>query len=223
MRPDYVRPFWTDVKSAAEAVDIQRKLADSVLQNPFAGEIRFVAGADVHPIGRDGPLRAVVSVLSFPSLEVVEDSFVEARPEFPYVPGLLSFREAPPLLECFKKLKTRPQAVLIDGQGVAHPRRFGLASHLGVLLDLPTIGCAKSRLFGSCAEPDDKKGAKADILDGEGRVIGAVLRTRENVRPVYVSVGHKVSLGQAVAVVMACVTRYRIPEPLRRAHRLAKG
>ncbi|MBI3581676.1 MAG: endonuclease V [Nitrospinae bacterium] len=222
MRLKNGRPVWTDAKSAAEAVEIQRKLADRVFQNPFAGEIEFVAGADVHSTG-GGKLRAVVSVLSFPSLEVVEDCFVETSPRFPYVPGLLSFREAPPLLECFKKLKTWPQAALFDGQGVAHPRRFGLASHLGVLLDLPSIGCAKSRLFGACAEPDDKKGAKADILDGEGRVIGAVLRTRENVRPVYVSLGHKVSLGQAVAVVMACVTRYRIPEPLRRAHGLAKG
>ncbi len=223
MRLNSDRSALTDVKSAAEAVDIQRKLAKRVLQNPFVGEIRFVAGADVHPIGRAGPLRAVVPVLSFPLLEVVEDCFVEMRPRFPYVPGLLSFREGPPLLECFKKLKTRPQAALFDGQGVAHPRGFGLASHLGVLLELPTIGCAKSRLYGSCTEPDDKKGATTDILDGEGRVIGAVLRTRENVRPVYVSVGHKVSLGQAVAVVMACVTRYRIPEPLRRAHSLAKG
>jgi deoxyribonuclease V len=164
-------------------------------------------------------LYAAVVVLELPSLRVVESVGVAGRAEFPYVPGLLSFREIPPLLKAFRKLRTTPDAVLVDGQGIAHPRRCGLASHLGLVLDLPAVGCAKSRLIGEYREPATRRGSASDLLDG-GEVIGRVVRTRDGVAPLFVSVGHKISLDAAVALVLECAPRFRLPETTRQAHTL---
>lgn len=161
-------------------------------------------------------------LLDFPSLELRGHAVVEGEIRFPYVPGLLSFRECPLAMASLRKLPRRPDLLLCDGQGLAHPRRFGIACHLGVLLDTPAIGAAKSRLIGTHEDPGSERGSQAPLFDGD-EVIGSVLRTRANVRPVYVSTGHRVSLASAVAITLQCSPRFRIPEPTRQAHKLASG
>ncbi|HDP89295.1 MAG TPA: deoxyribonuclease V, partial [Thioalkalivibrio sp.] len=161
-------------------------------------------------------------VLTYPGLEPVVERIARVPTTFPYVPGLLSFREIPAVLAALAQLPALPDLILCDGQGIAHPRRLGIACHLGVLLDVPTIGVAKSRLIGTHAEVPADKGDWVPLLDGK-EIIGAVLRTRENVKPLYVSPGHRVSLPTAIDYVMGCVTRYRLPETTRRADRLASG
>jgi deoxyribonuclease V len=160
--------------------------------------------------------------LSYPELEVAEVQTVEDRIDFPYVPGLLSFREAPITLAACAKLNITPDLVLVDGQGIAHPRRLGLASHLGLFLDRPTIGCAKSRLCGRHFEPAKEAGSHAELLDKE-EVIGAALRTKDGVNPIYVSIGHRVDLESAIYWAMQCCRGYRLPEPTRLAHLAAGG
>jgi deoxyribonuclease V len=160
-----------------------------------------------------------VVVLQFPELEVVETAMASRKVCFPYIPGLLSFREAPVCIDAVERLKCRPDLFIVDGQGVAHPRRFGLAAHLGVFLDMPTIGCAKSRLIGEFEEPAIEKGTFS-LLRDKGEVIGAVVRTRSGVKPVFVSVGHKCLLEDAVRMVLSCASKYRMPEPTRLAHHL---
>ncbi len=162
----------------------------------------------------------MVSVLDADTLEIVEEATAVGPARFPYVPGLLSFREIPLVLDALEGLAARPDLILCDGQGYAHPRRFGLACHLGVLLDLPTIGVAKSRFIGTHEEPGIERGEWTPLLDGAER-IGAVLRTRRAVSPLYISCGHRVSLERAIELVLACTTRYRLPETTRAAHRLA--
>jgi deoxyribonuclease V len=208
--------------SPKEAVALQSKLAANVIAEG-APDVSFVAGVDVHPVSATGMMLAAVCVLSFPSLELVEQKTARVKTDFPYVPGLLSFREGPAVLAVFQKLKTHPDLVLFDGQGLAHPRRFGLASHMGLLLDLPSIGCAKSRLYGDCGEPGPHKGDLSYLLDKNREIIGACLRTRDNVKPLYVSVGHKINLDSAIWLTLAYITKYRQPEPLRLAHRMAKN
>jgi deoxyribonuclease V len=179
-----------------------------------------VAGADVS-YDRGSPdhdLYAAVVVLDVESLRVVEVAAVRARARFPYVPGYLSFREIPPLLDAFAKLEAVPDLIVCDGQGRAHPRRFGLACHLGVLLDRPTFGCAKSRLIGEYREPGPRRGAHTRLRDGR-EVIGEVVRTRSFVKPVFVSVGHRISLETARRIALRLAPRYRLPEPVRAAHR----
>ncbi len=183
---------------------------------------RYIAGVDISVNRFSKTGTGAVVVLTFPALRVAEIQVVTDRINFPYVPGLLSFREAPLLLAAFEKLKLKPDIVMVDGQGVAHPRRFGIASHLGLLLGIPTIGCAKSRLCGEHDTPDVKAGSFAELKDG-GKVIGAVLRTRYNVKPLYVSIGHMIDLPDAVKWVMACCRGYRLPEPTRLAHQAAGG
>lgn len=161
-------------------------------------------------------------LLDFPSLELLDYVVITAELRFPYVPGLLSFRECPPALAALRALPQRPDLLLCDGQGLAHPRRFGIACHLGILLDIPSIGAAKSRLTGIHEEPHGERGSQALLLDGED-TIGAVLRTRAKVRPIYVSIGHRVSLATAIALTLQCAPRYRIPEPTRQAHKFASG
>jgi deoxyribonuclease V len=182
--------------------------------------VRLVAGADVsHDSGRDRLFAAVV-VLDAGTLEVVETSVHVGRVEFPYVSGLLSYREAPGILEALGRLRRSPDLLLVDGHGRAHPRRFGIACHLGILLDLSTVGVAKSPLLGRAGEPGPERGCAAPILD-RGERIGTVLRTRSRVSPVYVSVGHRVTLPTAERRVLSCGGRFRIPEPIRLAHQLA--
>jgi len=205
-----------------EAIALQAKLRDRVERADRIGVVRRVAGVDVG-FERDGRItRAAIAVLESPGLALVERAVVRKPTRFPYVPGLLSFREVPAVLAAFGRLRVVPDLILYDGHGIAHPRRFGIASHLGLLLDAPTIGVAKTRLVGEERAPRDRRGAWAPLVDA-GEVIGAVLRTRRGVKPVYVSVGHRVSLETAVRWVMACVTKYRLPETTRWADRLASG
>jgi deoxyribonuclease V len=206
----------------AEARAIQESLRDKVVARDRLGKISMVAGVDVGFEKRGTVTRAAVVVLDFPGLVPVEQAVARQPTRFPYVPGYLSFREAPAVLAALKKLRTRPDLLLCDGQGLAHPRRFGLACHLGLLLDIPSIGVAKSRLIGVHGEVPEQKGGWAALEDG-GEVIGAVLRTRAGVKPVYVSVGHRISLATAIDYVMRCTTRYRLPETTRHAHRLASA
>jgi deoxyribonuclease V len=199
-----------------EAIQLQESLRERVeLQDRF-GEIRYVAGADMAFDPETEIAFAGVVVFSFPGLDEVERRMARLRLRFPYIPGLLSFRECPVLLAAFAKLRIEPDLILIDGQGIAHPRRFGIASHMGILLDKPTIGCAKSRLVGEHQEPDSAAGSTTPLLL-EGERIGVVLRTRDGVRPVYVSTGHRVSLESAVQMVRQCVDGFRIPKPTREA------
>jgi len=205
-----------------QAVALQRDLGSLVVSKDGFGTIRTVAGVDVgFPQGRD-QARAAVAVLDFRSLSMVVQAQACCPVSFPYIPGLLSFREIPAVLAAFRQLDTLPDLILCDGQGAAHPRRFGIACHLGVLLDLPTIGVAKSRLVGSHAAVPEEKGAWVPLHDGE-ECIGAVLRTRTGVSPLYISIGHRISLVTAIDYVMRCCTRYRLPETTRFAHRLASG
>lgn len=203
-----------------EAVAIQEELRREVVRTGSLRNVRLVSGADVSYAKRAVTMYAAVVVVEWPSGEVVEEVTAERAAEFPYIPGLLSFREMPALLEAFGKLRSRPDVIIYDGHGVAHPRGFGIASHLGVLLDVPTIGCAKSRLVGEHAEPGPDKGAQTP-LTLDGKAIGAVVRTRANVKPVFVSVGHRIGLRSAVRLVLDCATRYRLPEPTRLAHVLS--
>jgi deoxyribonuclease V len=204
----------------SEGIEIQKRLRPLVRHRWDGRPIRLIAAADVHfPTKRT--VRAAIVILSYGGFEILESSVYEGPCAFPYVPGLLSFREIPPLLEARKRLRAVPDVFLCDGQGVAHPRGMGLASHLGLVLRVPTIGCAKSPLFGSFRQPGALRGSTSAILDPKGRTIGTVVRTRDRTRPLFVSVGHLISLRKAVAVVLASATRYRVPEPLREAHRIA--
>jgi deoxyribonuclease V len=203
-----------------EAVALQRELAARVVRADEVGKVRRVAGVDVGFEDTGRVTRAAVAVLDYPGFAVAERVVVREPTRFPYIPGLLSFREAPAVLAAFGRLRTPPDLVLYDGQGVAHPRRFGIASHVGVLLDVPTIGVAKTRLVGEHRRLPGRKGAWVPLVD-KGETIGAVLRTRTGVTPLYVSIGHRVTLAAAVRWVMACTTRYRLPETTRWAHHLA--
>ena len=208
--------------TVAEAQQIQRRLASQVSTRSEVGVLRFVAGVDISPQDSRGMARGAVVVLRFPDLVVVERSVVEQRVTFPYVPGLLSFRETPLIVAACEGLATVPDLIIADAQGIAHPRRLGLASHLGLLLDVPTIGCAKSILCGGHDELGEEPGSSAPLVDG-GEVIGAALRTKRGTRPVYVSIGHKVDLDTALKWVLACCRGYRLPEPTRLAHLAAAG
>ena len=203
-----------------EARQFQNELRSQVIQTDRFGTLNTVAGVDIG-FKKDIALASVV-VLRFPELQVVDSVVTESPVRFPYIPGLLSFREIPPLLTAFTALQTEPDLVIVDGQGIAHPRRFGLASHLGLILDKPTIGCAKSRLWGRYEEPDSEQGAYTYLID-KGEVIGAAVRTRANVRVVYVSIGHRISLDSARVWVLACCQGYRLPETTRYAHNAASG
>lgn len=204
--------------SAEEAVAWQNEMRHCVIRASSVSKVSVVAGADVS--ARGDRVRGAVVTLGYPDLEPIEDATAVMPARFPYVPGLLAFREAPVLIEAFRRLKTTPDLLIVDGQGLAHPRRFGLACHLGVELDLPAIGCAKSRLIGEHKNPGSRKGARVDLLH-KGEVIGRVVRTREGVKPVYVSIGHRVDLDTAVRFTLLLCERYKLPEPIRHAHRAA--
>jgi deoxyribonuclease V len=208
--------------SPQEAVAIQERLRGAVIITDDLGNVRHVAGVDIGFVENNTVTRAAVAVLSFPDLVLLDQSIALTPTTFPYVPGLLSFREAPAALAALERLAIRPDLLLIDGQGWAHPRRMGLACHLGLLSHIPAIGVAKSRLVGTHDPLPVSRGSQAALLH-KGEVIGVVLRTRTNVKPIYVSIGHRVSLETAVAYTMACTPKYRLPETTRQAHRLASG
>ena len=211
--------------SVPEAIQIQKRLASSVEEIPLEWTPRTIAGVDVSFHRTDYKqydARCGIAVLSFPELEVLEKIRWEGHITFPYVPGLLSFREIPAVLEALEKSTIRPDVIMTDGQGRAHPRRFGLACHLGVLLDLPVFGVAKKRLIGTHPDVGLIKGSSAPLIDRD-EIIGMVVRTRSAVKPVFVSVGHRVTLEDAVRLTLASTSRYRIPEPTRLAHQVSRS
>jgi deoxyribonuclease V len=208
--------------TAAEAKQIQLGLASQVSPKSNHIEPRFIGGVDISAPNPAGFARAAAIVLSYPEFDIVEVKTIEDKPNFPYVPGLLSFREAPLILAVCEKLSVNPDLIIVDGQGIAHPRRFGIASHLGLILDTPTIGCAKSRLCGTHSPVASQAGAYADLIDN-GEIIGVALRTKVNTKPVYVSIGHMIDLSTAIGWVMNCCRGYRLPEPSRLAHLAASG
>lgn len=216
-----IHPFHRWDVTPREAVGIQEELRARVVPRGHVKSPRLIAGADAAFTG-SARIHVAVVVLTFPALELVESVTVWEELRFPYVPGLLSFREAPALLAAFSRLRSDPEIVFIDGHGLSHPRRAGIACHIGVLLDRPVIGCAKSVLVGSYRDPDTTRGAYGDLLDKQGNVIGAVVRTRDGVRPVFVSVGHRIGLRRAIQFTLACTKGFRLPEPTRQADHLAE-
>jgi len=212
--------------SYSQARELQIKLAERVQFTPLKARPKLVAGLDCAFSKDGGRIFAAVVVLRLRDFELVETANAARKVTFPYIPGLLSFREAPVCLAAVEKLQVRPDVFIIDGQGIAHPRRLGLAAHLGLFFDKPTIGCAKSRLTGAYEEPPLEKGGYSLLMDekskqgGEPETIGAVVRTRTNVKPVFVSVGNKCRLADAIETTLACTTRYRLPEPTRLAHQM---
>lgn len=210
--------------SPRDAMAVQRELAPQIVTSGNPEKVACVAGVDISVGGRAHatPGRGAVVVLAYPTLRPVEQSVVEKAVEFPYVPGLLSFREIPVLLPALERLRSSADLLVVDGQGRAHPRRLGLASHLGLLLDLPAIGCAKSRLIGEFGPLGQERGAIAYLRDGD-EVIGAAVRTRAGTKPIFVSIGHRIGLEEAIDWTLRLTPRYRIPEPTRLAHEAAAG
>lgn len=211
-----------------QAIKLQEKLKEEIiLQAPFSSseEIKTIAGSDLHFSLGDKFAYAGIVVLSFPEMEILESVVLKRKVSklFPYLASLLSFREIPYLIPAFKKLKIEPDVIFCDGQGIAHPRKMGLATHLGIILDKPTVGCAKSLLYGRYEKmPESFKGSYNYLKGMKGEIIGAVLRTKDNVRPVFVSPGHKMNLKLAIEIVLKCCPQYRLPEPLRYAHQVTR-
>jgi deoxyribonuclease V len=213
---------WT--MTPREAVELQKSLRERVRITPLRKKIKTIAGADISFNKFSPVVYAGLVVLSLPELEVVEEVGVVSETRFPYIPGLLSFREAPSVLEAWAKLKTEPDAVMFDGQGIAHPRRVGIASHVGLWLNRPTLGCAKSVLVGKYVEPDMVRGSWTELIDPKkNEVVGAALRTKTNVQPIFVSPGHLIDLQSAIELTLRCDGGYRQPEPTRRAHHLVNA
>ena len=208
--------------SITQALEIQQGLAAQVSKKSEVTTPRFIAGVDISAGKREGMATGAVVVLQYPELRVVETKVARGKLELPYIPGLLSFRESPLTLAACQELTITPDLILVDGQGIAHPRRLGLASHLGLLLNMPTIGCAKSILCGNHEVLGDAPGSYAEMVD-RGEIIGAALRTKLGVKPIYVSIGHKIDLQTAICWVMNCCRGYRLPEPTRLAHLAAGG
>ena len=209
---------WT--QTAEEAATIQRELKSQVVTEDRLGEVQYIAGVDVGFEDNYAITKAAVAVLSFPDLQLVEKAIARCPTTFPYIPGFLSFREIPAILEALKDITITPDLIMCDGHGIAHPRRFGIASHLGVLIDLPTIGVAKSLLVGKHEEVPPEKG-NWQPLNHKGETVGVVLRSRTNVKPIYISIGHRISLSTALDYVLRCTPKYRLPETTRQADKLA--
>ena len=219
--PERIGHEWDNLTSR-DARQIQEELAQRVRIKDAFGKLRTVAGVDVGFEEQNTISRAAIAVLRFPELDLLEHVIARRETRFPYIPGYLSFREIPAVLDALRQLAHGPDMLLCDGQGIAHPRRFGIACHLGVLTDLPSIGVAKSRLCGEYEEPGPARGDASPLMVGEEQ-IGWVLRSRERVKPLFVSPGHRVSMASCRELVMQCVTRYRLPETTRWAHRFASG
>jgi len=219
MIPAFLHPW---ALNEADALRLQEELATRVIMADQFNTLRYVAGVDVAYEKAGDKLFAAVVILDTASLNIVETATAEDTARFPYIPGLFSFRELPPLIKAFAKLKNTPDLVVCDGQGIAHPRRFGLACHLGVLFDIPTIGCGKTRLLGTADDPAGQRGSVAPLMDN-GEVIGNVLRTQDNTNPIYVSIGHRVSLATACQWVLTLSPKYRLPETTRAADQVVKA
>jgi deoxyribonuclease V len=202
-----------------QAVELQKILASKLQFSKLDHPVQYVAGADISYSKADPRIFGAVVILKLPEFTIIESSYAYKEIPFPYIPGLLAFRELPILWEIFKKIKKVPDVVICDGQGIAHPRKLGLASHLGLLLKIPTIGCAKKRLVGEYAEPGKDRWSESPMIY-KGDVVGAALRSREKVKPIFISPGHMIDLNGAIAVVKSCITKYRLPESTRLAHQL---
>ena len=204
-----------------EAVSIQQELKrELILHNKYSPrKIKTIAGADISYSKQSDLFYAAVILFELPSMDIIEEKTITERAPFPYIPGLLSFREGPALLKIFESFRHTPDAVIFDGQGIAHPRGVGLASHMGLFLDIPTIGCAKKRLAGHHGEIGKDAGDYADLIMDD-QIVGAVLRTKRNVKPVFISPGHKIGIKKAVEIVLSCCRGYKLPEPTRKAHLL---
>lgn len=211
-------PLWP--KTIPEAKALQNILKNRVRITALRKKFRFIAAVDAAFAGDH--IIGTACLYRYPELTLTEEKYSEMQSLFPYVPGLLSFREGPVIINAIEKLSIKPDLILIDGQGIAHPLRLGLASHMGVLLNIPAIGCAKSRLIGDFEEPGLRRGSWSPLFYNDD-IVGAVLRTRDNVRPLFISPGHKIDLQTSIEIVLHCVTKYRIPEPLRRADILSKN
>jgi deoxyribonuclease V len=209
--------MWPDNIEDAKAVQLD--LVKKVHLAPLRKEPSLIAGIDAAFM--DNKIIAVACIFDYPEINLIERAYAVRRVTFPYIPGYLSFREGPAILDVLKKLKNKTDLIIFDGQGIAHPKKFGLASHIGVLLDIPSIGCAKSRLVGQFREPGTKKG-NSTFLSYKGEQVGAVLRTRTNVKPLFVSPGHKIDLDSSVRIVINCTTKLRLPEPTRCADSYSK-
>ena len=210
--------FWS--LSPQEAIDRQKRLAPQVRHEPPSSTIRFVAGADCSYSQDDMECAAAIVLWDLEREVVAESETSLSEVHFPYISGLFAFREVPAILRLLERFPVAPQLIICDGHGIAHPRRFGLASHVGVLTGIPTIGCAKRRLCGTFVEPNNSRGSKSPLVD-RNEIIGTVLRTRTGVRPVFISVGHLIDISTAERIILACTPHSRIPEPLRLAHRLS--
>lgn len=206
-------------RNLKEAKWIQHTLKQKVKICPLIREPQFIAGTDAAFL--NDRVVAVACLYKYPELTLIEETSATTVTSFPYIPGFLSFKEGPAIIKAINKLKIKPDVILFDGQGIAHPQDIGIATHIGVLLNIPTIGCAKSRLVGSYIEPKIKKG-QYSYLKYQGRTVGAVLRTRDKVKPVFVSPGHMIDLNGAINIVLKCMGNYRIPEPLRQADHFSK-
>jgi len=204
-----------------EAIDIQETLSKKLILKGDLYNIQKIAGVDSRYIKNTNSIVSVVIIFSFPELKIIEVKYCSLKVDFPYMPGFLAFREGPSIENCFKSLTNIPDVIFFDGHGFCHPRRFGLASHLGLILNLPSIGCAKSNLCGEYELPVLKRGNFAYIRERD-EIIGAVLVTKDNVNPAFISVGHRMSLQTAIALTLE-VSKYRIPEPIRRAHNFLKS
>lgn len=198
------------------AVSLQNKLRSKIKIKKWMGTLRLIAGVDA-AFKRDKATGAVV-VLDYPEFKIIEQVCKTTKIPYPYIPGLLTFREGPVLGKCFSALRHKPDIIIFDGQGIAHPRNMGIATHMGILLDKTTIGCAKTHLFGEYTEPQNQRGAFSYLLDKQGKRIGAVLRTKNFVKPIFVSPGHKIDIDSSLRVILMCTKKYRIPEAIRLAH-----
>jgi len=204
-----------------QAIRLQNELKQKIKLKKFTTLPKLIAAADV--AFKKGKAIGIVVVLSYPEFKVIEWVHKISKITYPYIPGLLTFREGPVLEKCFRALKNEPEVIIFDGQGLAHPRNMGLATHLGILLDKPSIGCAKTYLFGKYVVPKKTRGAFSYLLDRQGKKIGAVLRTKDKVKPVYVSCGYKIDLNSSIKIILQCTKKYRLPEPLRIADYLTKA
>ncbi len=211
-----VKPIHPWDISKDDAIPLQKRLAQQTQLIPLKKKPKIVAGTDIS--FQDDIAYAGAVLFKLPNLDPIDSFIYEGTVSFPYVPGLLSFREAPVLLELFKLVKPTPDLVFIDGHGLAHPRKFGLACHIGLFLQKPTIGCGKSRLYGSFEEPPAAKGSHTKLLNPSEEPIGAAIRTRERCKPIFVSPGHLIDLDDSITWTLKCVTKYRVPEPTRIAH-----
>ena len=215
-----IDPLWvTDIEAAKV---LQNSLSEKVIPQDQLGKVERIAGVDVAFAENRTITKAAVVILSYPDLTILETAIAQIPTTFPYVPGYLSFREIPAILQVLEKISLTPDLIFCDGQGIAHPRRLGIASHLGVLMDIPTIGVAKSILVGKHQPVPPEKGQWVPLVH-QKEVIGAAIRSRVNVKPLYVSLGHKISLETAIAYIQSCLIKYRLPEPTRLADKLSKG